>query len=607
MAEPPAVANVDRGPGPALCGLLVLFLTISAAAQPLVPIEYTVRIPSPRTHYVEVEARVPTQGQTQIELMMAVWTQYVIREYARNVEAVTARTAGGQALAIEKVRKNRWRVSTGGADPVIVSYKVYCHEMSTQDNWVDDEFALLNGAATFLTLAEHTRRPHGVTLILPHGWQTAVTGMPDAGDGRPDHFRAADYEALVDSPILAGNPKIHEFTVDGKPHFLADIGEEGVFDGARAARDLSKLVAADARFWGGLPYRRYLFLNILSGNYGGMEHSNSTALMSARSATRTPEGYEHWLELASHEFFHTWNVKRLRPAELIPGEYETEPYTGSLGISEGFSSYYEGLQVRRAGLNTDEQVLTDLSHAIRELQNTPGRLVQSLSMSSFDTWIKFYHPDENSINTSISYYTKGEVAGFLLDARVRSATDGARSLDDVMRLALKQNPEERGFTPREFRAAASEIAGVNLGPWFVRAFDSTAELDYSEALRWYGLRFITESRGDNAWLGAPAKVQDGRLLIADVPRGTPAYDAGLDANDEILGINEFRVRPEQWERELSRHKPGDRVTLKIARRDRILKATVTLGREPDDRWTLEVDPACTPAQTGHRQAWLTGR
>jgi predicted metalloprotease with PDZ domain len=585
-----------------LCGLGMAF---ALAAQPPAAIEYIVRIPAPRTHYVEVEARVPTAGRPQIEVMMAVWTPYVIREYAKDLEAVAARTADGRPLAVGKSRKNRWRIETGGADPVVLSYRVYCHVMSVQDNWVDDEFALLNGAPTFLTLAEHVERPHDVRLVLPPAWKISMTGMP-AAPGGPHRYRAPDYEALIDSPIVAGNPAVHEFTVAGKPHYLVDVGEDGVFDGARAAQDLARIVAEDGRLWGGLPYDRYLFLNLLTGGGGGMEHSNSTALTADRWATRTHGGYLRWLDLASHEFFHTWNVKRLRPAELTPGEYETEPYTTSLGISEGFTSYYGTLAVRRAGLRTDAELLANLSRMIRELQTTPGRLVQSLSMSSFDTWIKFYRPDENSVNTSISYYTKGAVAAFLLDARVRTATGGARSLDDVMRLALARNPVARGFTPADFRAAASAVAGADLSGWFAGVFDSTRELDYSEALDWFGLRFVSEPSGGGAWLGAETRVDDGRLVVTQVPRGTPAYEAGLDTDDEIAGTGDFRVRPSEWERELANYRPGDRLSLLIVRRGRLMRLNVTLGSEPDRGWILQADPASTAAQIAHRTAWAAG-
>jgi predicted metalloprotease with PDZ domain len=573
-----------------------------AAAQNLTPIEYTVRIEAPQTHYIAVKVRVPTGGAPRVELIMAVWTPYIIREYAKNVEAVAALTTGGRPLVIAKSRKNRWTIETGGADPAIVSYRVYCHALNVQDNWVDSEFALLNGAPTFLTLAEHSRREHDVQLVLPPDWKTSMTGMAPVA-GHAHHYRVPDYETLVDSPVVAGNPVVHEFEVDHKAHFLVDVGEDGVFDGVRAAADLAKIIRVDSRLWGGLPYDKYLFLNLLTGRGGGMEHSNSTALMADRWSTRTAGDYQRWLDLASHEFFHTWNVKRLHPAELTAGQYEVEPYTRSLGIAEGFTSYYAPLMVRRAGLSTDEDLLASFSEQIRELQGTPGRLVQSLSMSSYDTWIKFYRPDENSLNSAISYYTKGAVAGLLLDARVRSATQGTRSLDDVMRRALSRFPLDRGYTPADFRAAASEVAGTDLGPWFAAVFDSTVELDYGEVLGWFGLRFAPPASGGRAWLGAGTKEDGGRLVVTTVVRGGPALDTGLDTGDEIVGCNDFAVRPAEWNRQLANYRPGDRLSLLIARRARLLRLNVTLGREPADAWNLEVDPSCTREQAAHRAAW----
>jgi predicted metalloprotease with PDZ domain len=286
---------------------------------------------------------------------------------------------------------------------------------------------------------------------------------------------------------------------------------------------------------------------------------------------------------------------------LTPGEYETEPYTTSLGIAEGFTSYYGPLMVRRAGLSTEDELLASVSRTIRELQTTPGRLVQSLSQSSFDTWIKFYRPDENSGNTAISYYTKGAIAGFLLDARVRAATHGAKSLDDVMRLALARNPAGGGYTPAAFHAAAAEVAGTDLSAWFARVFDSTAELDYQEALDWFGLRFAGESLeswNQQAWLGADTKVEDGRLTVTRIPRGTPAYEAGLDTGDEIVGFADFRVRPADWDRQLANYHPGDRLPLLLARRGRLVRVTVRLGREPASAWTLEAATA-----SPHRATW----
>ena len=587
--------------------LAVAILAQMCAGQTLEPIRYTVRIPQPRTHYVEVEATVPSAGQREVELKMAIWTPYVIREFARNLEAVTAEGGGGRSLQVEKYTKNRWRIQTAGANAVTVKYRVYSHEMSVQDNWVDQDFALLNGAATFLTLAESASRPHEVRLVLPQSWKTSITGLP-AASSAPHHYRAVDYETLVDSPIVAGNPALYEFTVAGKPHVLVNVGEGGLWDGPRSARDVERIVREYARMWGGLPYERYVFLNLLTDSGGGMEHGNSAAIMASRAATRTAGTYRRWLHLVSHEYFHAWNVKRFKPAEFIRGEYETEPYTKSLGISEGFTSYYAPLAVYRAGLSGDLDFFAELSRLIQQLQSTPGRLVQSLSMSSFDTWIKFYKPDENSVNTAISYYTKGAVVAFLLDAKIRKATGGEKSLDDVMRTALMRYPLEKGFTPEQFRDVVQEVAGAGMREWLARAFDSTDELEYTEAIEWYGLRFAPDRDGlGKAWLGAQTRVEAGRLTISQVPRATPAYEAGFDAGDEVLGIGTERIRPEQWDAKLSNYRPGEKIVVSITRRNTVMRIEVVLGREPASRWNLETDPQATAGQRRHRDAWLRSR
>lgn len=571
------------------------------------PMRHTLRFPTPSTHYVEVEAIVPSGGQPCVELTMAVWTpgSYLLREYARHLENVTAQTPDGKPLALDKSRKNRWRIQTNGASPVHVTYRVYCREMSVRTNWVEADFALLNGAPTFLTLAEDGPRPHEVTLILPAGWQTAMTGLPPVADGTPHHYRAADFDALVDSPILAGNPAVYAFEVDGKPHYLVHEGEGGVWDGARSARDVEQIVRAHRHMWGTLPYDQYVFLNLLTEAAGGLEHQNSTVLMASRWQTRTRRSYLDWLGLVSHEFFHVWNGKRLRPVELGPFDYENEAYTRSLWVVEGMTSYYTELGLRRAGLCTDEELLERLSRSIDRLQTTPGRLVHSLEMASYDAWIKFYRNDENSLNTTISYYTKGAVVAFLLDARVQQATAGARCLDDVLRLAYARYAGPRGFTPEEFQATAQEVAGVNLAPWFDNALASTNELDYTEALECFGLRFATPGTPSaKAWLGLSTRIDGGRLVVTQVPRHTPGWQGGINVDDELLALDDYRVRLEQWETRLEQYRPGDQVSVLLARRDRLRRLNVTLGTEPPKRWKLEVHPEASEAQHARRAAWL---
>ncbi|HEV2844351.1 MAG TPA: hypothetical protein VG477_05855, partial [Thermoanaerobaculia bacterium] len=272
------------------------------------PISYTLSFPAPQTHYVEVEASVPTGGRPEIELMMAVWTpgSYLIREYARNVEAVSAAAEGGEPLSVEKTTKNRWRVRTQGSPRVALRYRVYSREMSVRTNFVDSSFAILNGAPTFMTLAEDGARPHDVRVVLPSGWKVAVSPLPPVPGGGENAWRAEDFDTLVDSPLYAGNATVRRFEVAGRQHLLVNEGEDGVWDGPRSAADAAKIVAEQVELWGVAPYPRYVFFNLLTEGGGGLEHKNASTLLSSRWRTRTREGYLDWRGLVSHELFHAW-------------------------------------------------------------------------------------------------------------------------------------------------------------------------------------------------------------------------------------------------------------------------------------------------------------
>ncbi len=598
---------------PRLLVVLVL-MTHAAAAHAQTapePIRYTLSFPAPQTHYVEVTAIVPTGRRADVDLMMAVWTpgSYLVREYSRHVEAVTATGPDGRALDVDKSKKNHWRVTTGGAPSITLKYRVYCREMSVRTNWVESDFALINGAPTFITLADLAPRPHEIVINPAAGWKRSVTALPEMGGG--DHrYRAPDYDTLVDSPMVVGNPSVYDFEVDGKKHQLVDVGEGGVFDGARAAKDLESIVKEDRRLWGFLPYDRYVFFNMITEAGGGLEHKSSTVLMTNRWSTRTRRAYLSWLELASHEYFHAWNVKRLRPAELGPFDYENENITRSLWVAEGFTDYYAGLQVHRAGLSTRDEYLEGLSNAIEGLQTTPGRLVQSAAMASFDAWIRFYRPDENSSNASVSYYTKGAVIALLLDAKIRKATNGAKSLDDVMRTEYQKFSGPKGYTPDDFRAVAEQVAGINLKPFWASAVESTSELDYTETLDTYGLRFKPEppkAAPGKPWLGISTRNDNGRLVVTNVQRGSPADVAGINVDDEILAIDDFRVRADRLENRLEQYKPGDKVSALVARREELVRIGVTFGTEPPKGWRVEVRPDATDTQRHLLDGWSRGQ
>jgi predicted metalloprotease with PDZ domain len=483
--------------------VMVVGLTGVAPARSLQvvePITYTVKFPAPSRHLAAVEAVFPAEGRASVELMMPVWTPgfYRVENYADKIQELSARTPDGQALRVEQSRKNRWSISTGSAKKILVSYKLKCDSRSVTTNWVGDDIAVLNGAATFLTLVENGPRPHDIHLELPADWKLSITSLDAAPGGQPNHYQAADFDTLVDSPIVIGNLETHDFEVAGSKHVVVNGGDFTGWDGERAAGDLKKIFTENHRLWGFLPFQRYLFLCVFSQGGGGLEHRNSTLVTSNAASMRTPAAYRSWLVFVSHEYFHAFNGKRLRPVELGPFNYETAPRTPGLWVAEGFTCYYDGLLTTRAGLASPKDFLARLSGNIDRLQKTPGRLEQTLEQASLDVWTSSFSGIGGGGNT-VSYYVKGPVVAFLLDAKVQQATQGAKSLDDVMRLAYERYSGVKGFNSEEFRKTAEDVAGLDLQAWFKKAVGSTEELDYAQALDWFGLRFAPGEGAKRTW------------------------------------------------------------------------------------------------------------
>ncbi|MEZ4472619.1 MAG: PDZ domain-containing protein [bacterium] len=582
----------------ALLPLLAL-LALAAAARAEEPVvRYTLRFPEAANHYVDVAADIPTNDSARVELMLPVWTpgSYLVRNYTRHLEGFAVE--GGTA---SRIGTNRWLVEATA--PVLhVRYRLYGRQLSVRTNFIERDFALIVGAATFVTHADLLAAPHEVRVERPTIWPHVATALKQLG---PDRFVAPDYDTLVDSPVLLGNLKRAWFSVDGVEHVIATLNAGDLWDPRRAATDLEKIVRVQRDFWGRLPYPRYQVLNLLTGGGGGLEHRESMVVMGDRMAQRDADDWQSWLRLVSHELFHAWNVKRLRPAELGPFDYDQAVYTRSLWIAEGITSYYDGLLLRRAGLADDDDLLDGLSKKIKNIETTPGREIRSLEDASYEAWIKHYMPDENQVNSTISYYTKGAVVAFLLDARIREASHGKRSLDDLLRLAYDRFAES-GYTPEQFQALASEVAGTDLATFFDGYVRGVSELEYEPALRWFGLRFPARAADQKAapgWLGARITAAEGKLRVQEVPRGTPAFRAGLNAEDELLAIGDQRVEAGQLDGLLERLRAGERVTLLVARRGQLLRLPVALGAEPADAWKLSRDPKATPEQKARFAAW----
>ncbi|HEX3560015.1 MAG TPA: PDZ domain-containing protein [Pyrinomonadaceae bacterium] len=596
----------------------------SRALAPNAPeISYTVSMPKPYTHLLAVETRLrySSAAPATVDLRMPVWTpgSYLVREFGRNVEDFKAADAGGRALQWRKLDKDTWRIETSGARELRVSYNVYANELSVRTNEVNDRHAFWNNAATLVYPEGHLGSPSTLRVEPLAGWKIA-TGLP-AAPGQRDTFRAENFDILYDSPFLVSNFKTVEFEVKGVKHRIV-IDGEGNYDAERMRRDVQRIVSAEAEMMGEIPYHDYTFILLLSaGGGGGLEHLNSTSLTYRRFGFSTDADWRGFYGLVAHEFFHLWNVKRIRPDALGPFDYTGENYTRLLWVAEGFTDYYANLFLRRAGLTTDRQYLDDVARAFQNLQNTPGRLEQSAEESSFDAWIKYYRPDENSINSSVSYYDKGAILGLLLDLEIRKRSNGAHTLDDVMRsLYTDFYKRGRNYTPEDFQRTAEAAAGVSLEDFFSRYVRGREELDYNSALEVVGLRLDTASAPDGrtaneeAYFGATyardgeqvlgRTVQPGTLVVRSVPAGTPAYEQGLNAGDEIVAVEGFRATRDSLAARLGDRRPGDTVTLTIFRADELRTLTFKLGAHRNAAYRILPVATASDQQKRNYQSWL---
>ncbi|MCB9663926.1 MAG: M61 family metallopeptidase [Alphaproteobacteria bacterium] len=556
---------------------------------------------------LDVTAVARTGGADTLVWMMPVWTpgSYLVREYARHVEQVRAVGADGASLPVRKVAKNRWEVATAGQAEVTLRYAVWADEPSVRTNLVEPDLAVLVGAATFLVPVDAQAAPLEVVLDLPEDWQVA-TALPPHPDGAEAHWLVPDFDTLVDGPLIAGHLQVGTVQAAGVPHTLADLVVEGTWDHERALADVGRVAGTVAGFWGEVPYRSYLFLHGVGLGGGGLEHLDSTLLMSGVGVADDDDRYRRWLGLVAHEHFHAWNVKRLRPVGLGPFDYEREVHTPSLWIAEGWTSYYDDLLLVRGGLIDGDTHLARLSESISAVQGRPGRLRQSLAEAGFDAWIEHYRPDARSPSTSISYYTKGLLVAWLLDARIREATRDLAGLDEVARRLWSRFRDE-GYTPEDVRAVVAEVAGRDLGSFFDAYVEGTEELDYAPALAWFGLRWRAVDPPDPVpgWLGVQAGGSPWR--VETVLDGTPAAQAGLLVDDELLALDDTRVDAASWDRLRRHHPPGTEATLLVARHGRLVRLPVTFGEAPAARWTLERDPRAPVAAVHHRQRWWAAR
>jgi predicted metalloprotease with PDZ domain len=507
---------------------------------------YRVEAAHPAAHLFHVTLTVP-QPQAEQRVSLPAWIpgSYLVREFVRHLQKLTARQ-DGKPVAVQQLDKCTWQVECVPSSPLVIAYEVYAFDNSVRAAFLDDQRGFFNGTSLCLRVHGQAQEAHELELVAPRvypHWE-AVTGLEPLKTGKRGFgtYLAEDYDELVDCPVELGPFFCAEFRACGVPHRLVVAGATEAFDADRMLGDLQKICEAEIRFWHERrkpPFRSYTFLlNAVDDGYGGLEHRNSTALICSRrdlprlGETRVSEGYVTLLGLVSHEYFHTWNVKRLRPAEFAHYEYGSENYTQLLWFFEGFTSYYDDLLLRRAGLIDDATYLKLLTKTVNQVQQTPGREVQSVAQASFDAWVKYYRQDENTANATVSYYTKGSLVALCFDLSLR--LEGHTNLDEVMRalwLRCKAGP----MAEADFAAVLKELGGRSYARELAHWVHGTRELPLRELLEQHGITVMEEPAQLQQRLGVRVSESQG-IVLKNVLRDGAAEQAGFAPNDEWLGV-----------------------------------------------------------------------
>ncbi len=592
--------------------LLLLMTTIasSAFAAPQTRIQFEVSFKEPQAHYVEISMEIENLRRDFIDVKMPVWTpgSYLVREYAKHVEGFQAIGADGKPLASQKINKNTWRIASDKESKVTVTYRVYGFEVSVRTNFIDDSHAFLSPAGTFMYVDGLLELPVEVTIVPHASWSKISTGLEPVAE-KPNTYRAADFDILFDSPIEVGNQDVFAFEAAGVHHEIAMVGG-GNYDRERLKKDCAAIVEEATQIFGVNPNKRYVFIvhNYQSGG-GGLEHLNSTVLGASRNGYQQERSYVGFLGLVAHEYFHLWHVKRLRPVELGPFDYDSENYTTALWIMEGFTAYFDNLLLRRCGFLNESNYLNALSNDINTVENRAGNQVQSAASASFDAWIKYYRPDENSANTSVSYYNKGALLAMMLDLRILAATRGEKRLDDVLKTAYETFyvQEKRGFREGELQALIEQIAGVSVSEIF-EAAHTAGSLDYNRYLNPVGYEVVDYNEGiDLPTLGFSTSSVDGRVTVTSVSRGTGAWDGGINVRDEIIALNGERVDAggKELNRVLQASNIGDVLNVLVARDGKIRELNITLGKDTKRSFGIVSLQNATPEQERLGKIWLS--
>lgn len=568
--------------------LLVLVVGFFANLLQAQSIDYTLRMTNPENHYFQVEMNIKDyKASGDITVKMPVWApgSYLVREFAKNVNQVKAKDENGNVLPVRKTTKNAWTIQKGKAKNITVEYEVYAFELTVRTSFLDLQHGFVSGTGVFMYVDQLKNKP-GNLKVIPHASFAKVNTSLPTGAGQFE-YKYTDYDQLADCPIEIGNQVTFDFNAAGVKHTVALFGE-GNYDVELLKVDMAKIVEAATNIYGENPNKDYTFIihNVTQGQ-GGLEHCNSTTL-SVNRFTYAGENYKKFLSLVAHEYFHLWNVKRFRSFELGPFNYDQEAYTSLLWVMEGFTSYYDEILLLRAGYYTEEEYLKTMQSSLNYVEGSVGSRVQSVADASFDAWIKAYRTNENSANTTMTYYTRGGLMAALFDAMLIDKFNGKKDLDGFLRYTYTEyyKNKKRGITEKEFQAELSKYYEADLSDFFNRYIYGTEVPDYAGILGKVGIE-VTEVSRTSMDSGASFSTAGGKITVRAIRANSAAEKAGLSVNDELIAINNFRISTNP-DAQLNTLSQGDKVQLLVSRDEQILELTFNAAAYKKPGFTLSL-------------------
>ncbi len=581
--------------------LLTIF-AIMSNAEPSVT--YTLSMSKPQTHLFEVEITLHNFDSKIVAFHMPAWRtgRYLIFDFSGGVQEFNALDEKNQHLSFKKIDKDTWHIEKENSKTITVTYKVYANEFNLRTRELNSEHAFVDPLSVFMYVEELKNKPIELKVI-PFGNWKVTTGLEEV-PGKSFTFSAPNFEYFGDCPLEIGNQKDFQFFVDGKKHIISIYGD-GNWNSDTLITDFTKIVIANKELWGELPYQKYIFMIHCQPNAGGgTEHINSTILGVRPFVFSNPGSYKGFIGLVSHEYFHTWNVKQLRPKAFAPYDFSKENYTEELWVSEGTTSYYDDLILVRAKFSNAKSYLENITQMVNNERSRYGNMIQPLAESSFDSWIKYWRGKQNSQNAESDYYSKGSQVSLLIDLEIRQRSKNKFSFDDVLRIMFKRFPSTKGFTNADLQKVCEEFAGSSMKEIFTSFLYTTTPLPWNKILFYAGLEVVPKDSIKKINLGISLQDFGEKIRIINVTPNSSAERAMLDINDEIVALNGFRIRAADFTERIASMKEGEEVSITVFRNDKLKEIKIKLEYFGIPSFTVKKINKPTELQLAIYEDWL---